>query len=396
MIAGPWGSSRQPAILGNCFPLFPFDSGAMALIMSQRHQGGGSAAKAYREMPVLKCVRLAVWLGLSLVVLASQAVASTLTITDLGTLGGSTSTGTAINNNGYAVGSSLTSGGATDAFEYNPNTNSMTDLGVIAGQTSSVANGINNSQVVVGQSGTLAFEDTGSGLVSLGTGVANAINDSGVVIGSIPNGTRNSFTVEWDASNTRTTFFSTLNSQSQSINDSGHFVGAEGVTNGTFSQGYYADGTSTVTFTRSIGSLIPNDVNNNNIIAGQDTFILHEAAIYTVATSSLTGLGFLSGTSSSTASGINSTGTVVGTSGTAGFEWTQAGGMVSLTSLLGSAFSGWTIVSASSINDNGQILAEGQFGGVTHAVILSATPEPSTLVLAALAGLLLAARRRRA
>ncbi len=104
------------------------------------------------------------WLLLDAPALAAPAY----TLIDLGTLGGSTSTGTAINANGYAVGSSTTSGGATHAFEYNPNTHSMTDLGTLAGQTSSVANDINDSNVIVGQSGNAAFRyDTVHGLVSM-------------------------------------------------------------------------------------------------------------------------------------------------------------------------------------------------------------------------------------
>jgi probable HAF family extracellular repeat protein len=342
---------------------------------------------------VVNRVRVLGWLGLSLVLIVSPAVAGTLSLTDLGTLGGSTSTGTAINNNGYAVGSSLTAGGATHAFEYNPNTNSMVDLGVIAGQTSSVANAINNSNVIVGNSGTLAWEDTGSGLTSLLPGTARGISNLGVAIGSSPNGLNNR-TAEWSATEARTSYFPTLNTVGNSINDSGHFVGVE---NGN--TGYYSDSTNIVTFTHSTGAFLPAAINNNNIIAGLDENLPEQAAIYTVSTLTETILGKLLVTdASSAATGINSAGTVVGTSGSAGFEYTTAGGMVSLTSLLGSAFSGWTIVSASAINDNGQILAEGLHGGVTHAVILSATPEPSTLVLAGLgiAGLLLATRRRKA
>jgi len=344
-------------------------------------------------MPVLNATRVSGWFGLSLVMMVSQSVAGTLSLTDLGTLGGSTSTGTAINASGYAVGSSLTSGGATHAFEYNPNTNSMTDLGVIAGQTSSVANGINSSNEIVGQSGPTAFKDTGSGLVSLGTGDARGVNNSGVIIGSIPVGPNN-HTEEWSATGTATTYYSLLNTIGSSINDSGHFVGTE---NGN--GGYYSDGSSTSSITDSLGAFLPASFNNGSISAGEDDQS-HEAAMYNVSTLTETILGKLSPSdSSSTASGINSSGTVVGTSGSAGFEWTSSGGMVSLTSLLGSQYSGWTIVSASAINDSGQILAEGLNGGVEHAVILSLpTPEPSSVVLLGIAGIslgLAAWRRRR-
>jgi len=325
--------------------------------------------------------------------LVTPAAAGALSLTDLGTLGGSTSTGTAINNNGYAVGSSLTAGGATHAFEYNPNTQTMTDLGVVAGQTSSQANGINNSNVIVGQSGPFAFEDTGSGLTSLFAGDIRGINNSGVAVGSIPNETGNQ-TAEWSASETRTIYFPTLNTVGNSINDSGDLVGVR-----SGDSGYYSDGSNQFTSNpQSLGGFFPAAINNNDIIAGQDEGA-NEAAIYTISSLTETILGKLSPSdSSSAATGINSAGTVVGTSGSAGFEWTSSGGMVSLTSLLGSQYSGWTIVSASAINDNGQILAQGQYDGVDHAVILAvATPEPSSIVLLGIAavGLGLAALKRR-
>ena len=268
----------------------------------------------------------------------------------------------------------------------------MTDLGVIAGQTSSQANGINNSNVIVGQSGTKAFEDVGSGLLPLGTGVVSGINGSGVAIGSTPDGGGN-YTIEWNDLYTPTAYFSLFNTTGVSINSSGDFVGLE---NGN--SGYYSNGSSMLTFTHSLSSFLPAQINNSNVIAGQESSD-HEAAIYTISSLTETILGKLSPSdSSSTATGINSAGTVVGTSGSAGFEWTSSGGIVSLTSLLGSEYSGWTVVSASAINDNGQILAEGLHDGVDHAVILAvATPEPSSFVLLGIAaiGLGLTALKRR-
>ncbi len=69
--------------------------------------------------------------------------------------------------------------------------------------------------------------------------------------------------------------------------------------------------------------------------------------------------------------------------------------MQSLVSLV--AAPGWTIISASDVNDNGQILAEGQFGGVDHAVILNTVPEPGSAALLAFGAfvLIFVARYRR-
>jgi len=51
--------------------------------------------------------------------------------------------------------------------------------------------------------------------------------------------------------------------------------------------------------------------------------------------------------------------------------------LLSLTSLLDPIFLGWTITTATDINNVGQIVGVGDFGGVSRAVILTPVPEPS-------------------
>ena len=68
-------------------------------------------------------------------------------VTDLGTLGGSSSEATCINNSGQIAGDSYTSNGVTHAFLYSGG--NMTDLD-LPGGTDSVAYGINNNGQVVG------------------------------------------------------------------------------------------------------------------------------------------------------------------------------------------------------------------------------------------------------
>jgi probable HAF family extracellular repeat protein len=69
--------------------------------------------------------------------------------TDLGTLGGTSSIATAVNSNGQVVGYSTTASGSQHAFLYNNGT--MTDLGTLGG-TYSYAYGVNDSGVIVGLS----------------------------------------------------------------------------------------------------------------------------------------------------------------------------------------------------------------------------------------------------
>ncbi|WP_018986979.1 HAF repeat-containing PEP-CTERM protein [Methylophilus methylotrophus] len=88
-------------------------------------------------------------------------------VLDLGTLGGASSTATAINNRGVIVGSSLNSSGANRAFIYENGV--MRDLGTLGGN-SSIANNLNDSGQIVGSSDNSAFLYTGfqnSALINL-------------------------------------------------------------------------------------------------------------------------------------------------------------------------------------------------------------------------------------
>jgi probable HAF family extracellular repeat protein len=74
-------------------------------------------------------------------------------IEDIGTLGGNESAAMGINAAGFIVGWSLTAAGDRHAFLWDPTTHLMTDLGVLAGYTESVANDLNDFGVIVGSSG---------------------------------------------------------------------------------------------------------------------------------------------------------------------------------------------------------------------------------------------------
>ena len=112
-------------------------------------------------------------------------------MTDLGTLGGSSSDATGINDSGQVVGDSWLSTAANsgrDAFLYSGG--SMTDLGTLGGD--SYATGINDSGQVVGHlvyptdQGFHAFlyssgsmTDLGTGLISCATGINDSVRLSG-------------------------------------------------------------------------------------------------------------------------------------------------------------------------------------------------------------------------
>src|SRR5271154_2271492 len=121
-------------------------------------------------------------------------------VTDLGTLGGSSTVAFGINSSGSAVGWGETSTGDIGAFAFG--SGPMQGLAGLAGSTDTYAYGINSSGTVVGISyinGQAHGEMwSGTQTTDLGTGVfATGINDAGEVIGGnghaflLANGTYN-------------------------------------------------------------------------------------------------------------------------------------------------------------------------------------------------------------
>jgi uncharacterized membrane protein len=114
------------------------------------------------------------------------------------------------------------------------------------------------------------------------------------------------------------------------------------------------------------------------------------------------GLGFLPGTTQSTAYAVSADGSVVvGVSSGAisePFIWTASGGMQSLQDVLtnqyglGSELSGWNLVSATGISADGTTIV----GGGTQGAWIATIPEPSTLALVCTGVAVLAIGRRRA
>jgi hypothetical protein len=69
--------------------------------------------------------------------------------------------------------------------------------------------------------------------------------------------------------------------------------------------------------------------------------------------------------------------------------------MSNLKSLLDSSGTGWTLTEADDVNNLGQIVGLGTFGGKVHGFLLTPVPEPSTVLSGLFAAATLFGSRRR-
>ena len=267
-------------------------------------------------------------------------------VLDLGTLGGPSSRGYAINGSGHVAGSSTTATGATHAFVWTPG-EGMRDLGTLPGGTSSIARGMNDRGEVVGQStrprvnpdvpfvgpvthafrwtAALGMEDLGA-LAGLNASIAYDINNSGQVVGR-------AYSVD-----------RVILPPTDPEDFSSAFLWTPG-------QGM-----------RSLGGGIAQAINDAGTVVGRVATILPSHAWMWTPTDGFRSLGAFGSGNSSAAYGINEAGQIVGTStiglaccisGQHAFIWTASEGLESITPTTG-------ISTAVAINDRLQVVGNGR------------------------------------
>jgi uncharacterized membrane protein len=272
----------------------------------------------------------------------------------LGTFGGPNSSAYSINNNGQIVGSATSNKQIPPTLWYEEHAclfdktggGANIDLGILSGYSFSYAHSINNNGQIAG----FSYNPTNMGYAQNPHGHACLFDPTG------------------GGANTDLGALGTyIDSAASSINDNDQIAG----------RAYYTVRNSAGTYdTYSRACLFDSTGGGANI-----------------------NLGTLNSYQNSSASSINNNGQIVGSVFNASnsshaclFDSTGGGNNIDLNSLINPS-SGWILMSASDINNNGWIVGYGTLYGQTHAFLL-VVPEPATIILFTLGGLAVMRRKK--
>ena len=336
----------------------------------------------------------AVFLAILLVVFKLAEAQTKYKVSDLGTLGGNQSFALDVNNSRQVTGNSRTPNSTLPLLGYRWEPGTMTNLGVLPGSNNfSRGYAINDAGVIVGESdnnASKAFRWENGTMTNLGTlggasAVAHNINNAGQIVGSASNGQMKDLG----------TLLGTTNSTGRawSINNSGDIVGVSRNAANTASQAtlWLGGAGGSITNLGSLGSgnqfseafaISDNDwIVGYSIVTGstEHAFLWQNGVLLDLGT-----LGF----THSRATDVNAQGQVVGFASTfanfpsfggAAFLW-ENDQLINLNTRIVDS-PGWNLLSAEGINERGDIVGFGTLNGQTRAFLLTAVPEPASLLL---------------
>jgi len=321
---------------------------------------------------------------------APLSVAQSYTMTVI-SLFGQEGTGVGINAQGNVAGQ-LFANGKEHGFFWSPS-RGISVLPTLPGGSSSYATGIDGQNVVAGYA---TFDATGRNhatiwtngtIQDLGTlaggttSWANSINIAGEIAGASDSTSFGPHAIVWSAAQGMQDLGvlpGGISSWGASVNRFGQVVGYSIAADGTYTAFVW----SKTTGMQDLGTLPKGGGSSGNAINDLGQIVGYSdcgsncvhAVLWSKNLASLQDLGTLPGSTGSIALGLNNSGQVVG--GTYSlqhaFLWTQTAGMQDLNALI-PPNSGWTLVSASAINDKGEILGMGEssFGLGLQAILLT-------------------------
>ena len=353
--------------------------------------------------------RIAVYLSVMIVAVASGVAAQSYTITDLGVLkGDNESSGFFINNLGEVVGCSDTQTvngypctglvAGQHAFTWSSG-KGMKDLGTLSGASVSGAVGVNDAGMVVGYSNVkgqpatnfVAVQWSSAGeITDLGT-LSGGASSSAFQINSAGESSGDSFLSNGKVNATSWTSKTIKNlgalpgsifTAGLAINDNGYIAGESVFSYGPpFKSHAFLWNGSTM---KDLGTLsggvtsMANAINLSGVAVGQSDGrstggLWH--AVQWGSNGEIKDLGVLKGGTYSVAFGVNDSDVVVGygnisTNAPHAMIWTAGAGMKDLNSEIPGG-TGWVLINANAINNVGQITGYGSKNGHNHAFVLT-------------------------
>ena len=353
-----------------------------------------------------RCAMVLGVLGVALSGVGSVSAVVLYNVTDLGTIpGGEPGSPFAINANGQVVGAAYTAANSEHPFLYSGG--AMTDSGCTvqldrhprnrhrrhwASDMRAVLPKQRRRNAFLYRNGTMVDLATLVGKAGLAM-TANAMNASGQVAGCVNSwsgsgaythayicNTSNGALMDWrDPGNLWSSW-----SEAYGINDIGQAVGMAQLDSGLIHAFVYRNGTMADLGTFGGPYSGAGGINDSGQVVGYADIDSNSSHAFLDSSGIMTDLGTLGGPDSA-ANGINASGQVVGyanisSNSSHAFFYTTGTGLLDLNSLI-SPSSGWTLTTATAINDNGWIVGNGFYNGTSRMFLLTPTPEPSTLIL---------------
>ncbi len=333
---------------------------------------------------------------LSLLCDASFALAApSYNIIDLGTLGGSSSWATAINNSGQVAGASAYSlSYSQHGFLYSSGT--MMDMGTFGGPDS-VASCINDNGVAAGIAMTNSETGYAFHAFRYQDGIMTDISGSSPYVSFRPQAINSNAQMagyatedgKYEAIRYSAGIWTNLGtlgglSIATALNDDGQIVGYSRVAGDLNHAFLYTGSTMTDLGTLGGSESIAFAINCDGQVVGRSNTTSGPCHAFLYSQGTMIDIDMF-GSSSSVANGINGEGQIVGCySGTDGLNHGflyQDGVMTDFLSLIDSNL-GWTSMQGNAINDLGWIVGVGYNAQEQqHAFLMVPAPEPSTLVL---------------